>query len=76
MWNECVCVGVSKGEASICTFVITVRKCLFVFDWVGPVGTLSTFKQTISASCLKSLSGRAEEERKKNAGEVERWSVM
>ncbi|KAK5607540.1 hypothetical protein CRENBAI_016819 [Crenichthys baileyi] len=72
-WNECVCkrecvhwcvcVCVSRGEASICTFVITVRKCLFMFDWVGPVGTLGTFKQTISTSCLKSLLGGAEKKK-------------
>lgn len=34
-----------------------------MFDWVGPAGTLGTFKQTISTSCLKSLSGGAEKQR-------------
>lgn len=48
----CVCICVC-----VCTFVITLRKCLFMFDWVGPDGTLGTFKQTISTSCLRPLSG-------------------
>lgn len=56
----CVC---EQWEASVCTFVITLRKCLFMFDWVGPDGTLGTFKQTISTSCLKWLSGGAAMER-------------
>lgn len=37
-----------------------------MFDWVGPAGTLGTFKQTISTSCLKSLSGGVEREEKKS----------
>lgn len=62
--SVCVCLF-QQWEASICTFVITLRKCLFMFDWVGPAGTLGTFKQTISTSCLKSLSGGAERAKKK-----------
>lgn len=71
----CVCLCVrpvcQKWEASICTFVITVRKCLFMFDWVGPAGTLGTFKQTISTSCLKSLSGGVEGGKKFSL----RWTI-
>lgn len=50
-----------------------------MFDWVGPDWTLGTFKQTISTSCLKSLSGEAEIEKKKKKKtltEVDRRPLM
>lgn len=64
--RACVCVG---GWG-----VITHRKCLFMFDWVGPDWTLGTFKQTISTSCLKSLSGGEVIEKKKKKKSSLRWT--
>lgn len=59
--SVCVCVRVC-ARACVCSFVIALRKCLFMFDWVGPVKSLGTFKQTISTSCLKLCLGSNKEE--------------
>lgn len=45
-----------------------------MFDWVGPDWTLGTFKQTISTSCLKSISGGAIEKKKKKKKSSRGWT--